>query len=134
MADTGCLASEAIRAYNRAYVRDLLAVMGERIERVAWMGAETKAQALEKLDAFGVKIGYPDVWRDETALRVDRTNHAANLLRAWALAETGEIDPRPVLSFRSSSRNSSYSFSSSISTMRSIVSPGSDSSSWEVSS
>ncbi len=42
-----------------------------RIERLDWMTPETKAKALEKLDRFGVKIGYPDKWRDYSALKID---------------------------------------------------------------
>jgi len=65
-----------------AMVADLRATFRERLEALDWMSAETKARALAKLDAFRVKIGYPDRWRDYSALRMDRGSHAANLLRA----------------------------------------------------
>ncbi|MES2572323.1 MAG: M13 family metallopeptidase N-terminal domain-containing protein, partial [Verrucomicrobiota bacterium] len=45
-------------------VEDLRTVLGERIRKLDWMGPETKVAALKKLAAFGVKIGYPDKWRD----------------------------------------------------------------------
>lgn len=49
-------------------VADIKAAMRGRIERVAWMGPETRARALEKLSKFTVMIGYPDEWRDYAGL------------------------------------------------------------------
>ena len=51
-------------------VHDLLTDMKLRIENVTWMSAPTKAKALEKLSTFGVKIGYPNKWRDYSGLEV----------------------------------------------------------------
>ena len=51
-------------------VGDLRAAMRVRIQNLTWMSPETKTKALEKLDKFGVKIGYPDKWRDYSALQV----------------------------------------------------------------
>ena len=48
------------------------------------MGEETRRQALAKLGAFGQKIGYPDRWKDYTALDVRRDSYAQNVLRASA--------------------------------------------------
>ena len=39
-----------------------------RINNLDWMSDETKAQALKKLESFNYKIGYPDKWRDYSAL------------------------------------------------------------------
>jgi putative endopeptidase len=63
-------------------VENLRAALKGRIEKLEWMGPETKAQALRKLAAFGVKVGYPDKWRDYSTLDIDRTSYAANMLRA----------------------------------------------------
>ena len=63
-------------------VANLRATLKERIEKLEWMGPETKAQALRKLAAFGVKVGYPDKWRDYSALDITRASYADNLLRA----------------------------------------------------
>lgn len=41
-----------------------------RIQKLDWMGAETKAKAIEKLDKFTVKIAYPDKWEDYSAMNV----------------------------------------------------------------
>jgi putative endopeptidase len=54
------------------------------------MSAETKMKALEKLALFGVKIGYPDKWRDYSALKIDPADLVGNVRRAnefrWSLS------------------------------------------------
>jgi len=54
-------------------VNNLQASLRERIETREWMSADTKKQALVKLNAIMKKIGYPDTWRDYSALRIDPT-------------------------------------------------------------
>ena len=51
-------------------VRNLQTALGERIQQQDWMSDETKKRALEKLETFHVKVGYPDKWRDYTALEI----------------------------------------------------------------
>lgn len=63
-------------------VENLRAALKDRIEGLDWMSPETKAQALRKLTAFGVKIGYPDKWRDYSKLEITPTSYAENLIRA----------------------------------------------------
>lgn len=64
-------------------VEDLRAALGERIRGLDWMTDATKEQALRKLAAFGVKMGYPDRWRDYSDLMIDRTGpYAANVAAA----------------------------------------------------
>ena len=66
-------------------VGDLLAVMGERIDLLSWMGDTTKVQAKRKLASVYRKIGYPDPWRDYAALEVDvKSSALENLRRAQA--------------------------------------------------
>ncbi len=66
-----------------ALVKNLQHALGERIEALEWMSDETKEKALEKLNAFTIKIGYPDTWRDYTALNIDpNLTYYANLQRA----------------------------------------------------
>ena len=66
-----------------ALVKNLQHALGERISALEWMSDETKEKALEKLNAFTIKIGYPDTWRDYTALNIDPTiTYYANLQRA----------------------------------------------------
>ncbi|MBB4153352.1 putative endopeptidase [Sphingomonas jinjuensis] len=51
-------------------VGNLRVALAGRIRNLTWMGAATKTQALEKLQGFNVKIGYPDKWRDYSALSI----------------------------------------------------------------
>ena len=51
-------------------VKNLQRALGIRIENLSWMSDETKAQALEKLNTFKAKIGYPDKWRDYSNLNI----------------------------------------------------------------
>ncbi|MGH8481694.1 MAG: M13 family metallopeptidase [Nevskiaceae bacterium] len=62
-------------------VRNLLAAYRNSIEKLDWMGPETRARALEKLSKFTTKIGYPDRWRDYAALEVRADDLVGNLMR-----------------------------------------------------
>ncbi len=53
-------------------VKNLQVALGERIDAQEWMSDSTKAVAHEKLDAFIIKIGYPDKWKDYSALELGR--------------------------------------------------------------
>ena len=63
-------------------VDDLRSALRDRIGGLEWMGEATKVQALRKLDAFAVKMAYPDKWRDHSALVVDRSAYVRNVLRS----------------------------------------------------
>ena len=68
----------------KALVENLRAALKERIAALPWMGEETKKAAQRKLAAFGVKIGYPDTWRDYSALDVSRASYFDNVAAASA--------------------------------------------------
>ncbi|WP_029905735.1 M13 family metallopeptidase [Prevotella sp. 10(H)] len=64
-------------------VKNLQSTLGERINNLTWMSAETKEKAQEKLNTFNVKIGYPDKWKDYTSLEVKKDDsYWANIVRA----------------------------------------------------
>ncbi|MDY6348137.1 MAG: M13 family metallopeptidase, partial [Bacteroidales bacterium] len=63
-------------------VGNLQWALGERIKASTWMTDETKRNALDKLASFKVKIGYPDKWRDYSALTINTESYYANILRA----------------------------------------------------
>ncbi|MCU1276733.1 MAG: Metallopeptidase [bacterium] len=63
-------------------VRNLLAAFGRRIDKLAWMAPATKAKAKAKLAALKVGVGYPDKWRDYSALEVVRGDAHGNFERA----------------------------------------------------
>ncbi|MGE0597537.1 MAG: M13 family metallopeptidase [Hyphomonadaceae bacterium] len=60
----------ASKAQMLELVENLRRAYGERIDRLPWMTAETKIAAREKLATFLPKIGYPDSWRDYSALDI----------------------------------------------------------------
>ena len=72
----------AARAKMLELVGNLRAVLRDRIGRAAWMSDATRAEALAKLDAFGLKIGYPDRWQDYGALDIRPGPFLPNLQRA----------------------------------------------------
>lgn len=75
-------------------VKNLQTALGERISNLEWMSDSTKQKALEKLNAFTVKVGYPDKWKDYTALEIKNDSYWENMVRAsqWQLAdEMGRI-------------------------------------------
>ena len=63
-------------------VGNLQKALSERIAGLEWMSDETKVKAQEKLSAFVVKIGYPDKWRDYTALEIKDDSYWANVCRS----------------------------------------------------
>ena len=65
-------------------VTDLKSVLRERLSNLDWMSEDTRKAALDKLDHFGVKIGYPDKWRDYSALMIKKQPYVLNVLAASA--------------------------------------------------
>jgi putative endopeptidase len=64
-------------------VQEIEAAMQSEIQTLPWMGAATKEQALAKLHGISNKIGYPDQWRDYSALEIVRGDHIGNSQRAF---------------------------------------------------
>jgi putative endopeptidase len=99
---------EYVAAYfppsSKAAISDLVGqlrtALHGRIERLDWMSPETRAKALYKLDKFGVKVGYPNKWRDYSALKVDATDLIGDVRRAgefewnYRLAKLGKVVDR----------------------------------------
>jgi putative endopeptidase len=63
-------------------VKQIEEAMQQDIDSLSWMSPATKQQALEKLHTLANKIGYPDKWRDYSALTIARDDYAGNVLRA----------------------------------------------------
>ena len=57
-------------------------VFAERIKTLDWMSATTKEKALTKLKGVIMKVGYPDKWKDLSALQTDRLSYVKNVMRA----------------------------------------------------
>ncbi len=73
-------------------VRQIEAAMEQRIKDLPWMGAATKEQALAKLHGMANKIGYPDHWRDYTALEVRRGDFVGDVDRAVRFESRRQLD------------------------------------------
>jgi putative endopeptidase len=80
------------KAHARVMVMNLIGALKSDIPALGWMGADTKKAALEKLEAFQIKIGYPDKWRDYSALPVDKGSYLANERRAMAFENARDLN------------------------------------------
>ena len=72
-------------------VENLRAAYSEAISGLDWMSEDTKKQALEKLEKFTPKIGYPDKWRDYSNLEISANDLAGNTKRASMFAFQRQI-------------------------------------------
>jgi len=89
----GSIGEEIGRLYTKKYfpdtakkrmqqlVKNLQTALSMRIQNLDWMSDETKKQALEKLNTFKAKIGYPDVWRDYSKLEIKDDSLFENMVR-----------------------------------------------------
>ncbi|MDO7849551.1 M13 family metallopeptidase [Hymenobacter sp. M29] len=81
--------SPAAKAKAKLMVENMRQAYAERIQATEWMSAATKAEALKKLNAFVVKIGYPDKWKDYSKLSISRESALNNL---FAVSEFNTMD------------------------------------------
>ncbi|MDO7844365.1 M13 family metallopeptidase [Sphingomonas immobilis] len=98
---TGAIDDEVSKIYAAKYfppetkaaadtlVKNIIAAMDARIDKLDWMSAETKVKAHAKLAAFTPKIGYPDRWKDYSTLTITAGDAFGNAWRAaqWAHAD-----------------------------------------------
>lgn len=71
-------------------ISNIISAFQERIKKLDWMGDTTKLKAIEKLDKFTVKIGYPDKWEDYSTMEVKKDNdYFSNMIavKKWATAK-----------------------------------------------
>jgi len=83
--------------YN-AMVEAVRSAYSERIDQLDWMSAATKAKAHAKLVAITKKVGYPDKWKDYSALSIGRDSYAQNMMNAhrWAFNDMVSKFGKPV--------------------------------------
>lgn len=90
---------QSSKEYMEGLVENLRNALGKHIIHLPWMSDDTKVQALKKLNAITVKIGYPDKWKDYSELILDpslsywENVHNANM---WAVNETLKKWGKPV--------------------------------------
>uniref|UniRef100_A0AB33J8Y9 M13 family metallopeptidase n=1 Tax=Prevotella sp. GTC17259 TaxID=3236795 RepID=A0AB33J8Y9_9BACT len=86
---------ESSKKRMKELVRNLQISLGERIDAQTWMSDTTKAAAHEKLDAFYVKIGYPDKWEDMSKLNIDPAkSYYENMLACTEFWSARHIEKR----------------------------------------
>jgi putative endopeptidase len=68
------------KANALAMVKNIKAELRDDFSTLSWMTPQTRARAVAKLDAFILKIGYPDKWRDYSAFPVARVPYAQNMI------------------------------------------------------
>ena len=84
------------KAQMKELVGNLVKAYEKRINDLAWMDAETKAKAIEKLEKTNVKVGYPDQWKDYSSLNLTNAEGEASYFDAMinvAAFEFAEILP-----------------------------------------
>ncbi|HEY8133043.1 MAG TPA: M13 family metallopeptidase [Thermoanaerobaculia bacterium] len=103
------------KAKMNQLIDNLVSALREDIPTLSWMGAQTKQAALGKLNAFQRKIGYPDKWRDYSALSISRDSYANDVLASrrfayhYNIARIGKTDdPNEWGGFTPPTVNASY--------------------------
>jgi len=109
----------AYRARMQALVANLMKAYSTSIDGLTWMSPATKKEAHAKLAKYGVKIGYPDAWRDYAALqirpgdalgnadRADAFEYRRQVVRVGAKVDRGEwgMTPQTVNAYYSGNKN-----------------------------
>lgn len=96
-------------------VLNIKAELRERLTTLAWMSEPTRQEALKKLDAIKVKVGYPDKWRDYSHLKLDSGSYLQNVREASAanyhynLAKIGKPTDKSEWGMNPQVVNASYS-------------------------
>jgi putative endopeptidase len=103
------------KAKMNQLIDNLVAALRADIPTLSWMSAQTKQAALTKLNAFSRKIGYPDKWRDYSALNISRDSFFQDMLASrrfayhYNLARIGKADdPNEWGGFTPPTVNASY--------------------------
>ena len=102
------------KAKMDALVANLNTALKSRIEALEWMDEPTRAQALKKLANFEVRVGYPNKWRDYSAMQIDKTKLFENIMAArqfeWnrQVARLGDPVDREEWGMNAQTVNASY--------------------------
>lgn len=75
---------EASKKYISDMIENLRSAYRESINNLSWMGDTTKIKALEKLNSFTYKVGYPDVWKDYSKLVIKPETYLENVMHIRA--------------------------------------------------
>ena len=80
------------KARMQVLVENLTEAYRRNITDLEWMSPETRQKALEKLDKFTPKIGYPDRWRDYSAIEIDAGDLVGNYRRGYVAEHERDLD------------------------------------------
>ncbi len=81
------------KARAEAMVKNIRAALRNDLAHLDWMSPETRQEAVKKVDALTVKIGYPSKWRDYSGLTLDRdAPYVVNVMRGEAFLRKQELD------------------------------------------
>jgi putative endopeptidase len=82
--------SAEMKAETQHMTEQIETAMGQEIASLDWMSPETRQEAQRKLHAIRNKIGYPDTWRDYSALEIKPNDHFGNVSRAARFEDARE--------------------------------------------
>jgi putative endopeptidase len=82
--------SASMKAETQKMTEQIETAMGQEIAALDWMSPETKQEAMRKLHAIRNKIGYPDKWRDYTALEIKPDDYFGNVRQASRFEDARE--------------------------------------------
>jgi putative endopeptidase len=83
--------STAKKRYEKM-LEEIRAAYKNRIEKLTWMSDSTKQKAIVKLEAIKKKIGYPDKWKDFSAMEIGKESYVQNLINAGTWWHNFEIN------------------------------------------
>lgn len=66
----------------QAILKNIRKALSEDLRNINWMTPKTRSAALKKLDMMEERVGYPDIWRDYSALVINRGPYVLNVIRA----------------------------------------------------
>jgi endothelin-converting enzyme/putative endopeptidase len=84
--------NESAKKRMSELVENLRSAYSESINALDWMSADTKQAAQVKLAAFTPKIGYPDRWKDYSALSINAEQLVGNIIRARKLVKQLDLE------------------------------------------
>lgn len=80
------------KQYVAEILKDIRAALKADLENLAWMTPATRQAALEKLNLMDARIGYPDKWRDYSALQVEKGPYVTNVIHANEFLNKRDFD------------------------------------------
>lgn len=84
--------SENAKKRYEKMVEDIRAALKDRIRQLTWMSDSTKQKAFAKLAAIKKKVGYPDKWKDFSAMKIGKESYVQNVINANAWWHNYEIN------------------------------------------